>query len=139
MMTVNKIRRRKLQPIYAFKGHSDRVIDFLWRSRHTCDGDYDDREFQLVTWSKDCDLKLWPISDSIYGKVNFDRGKRLEEKLPDYDYCSYNKEPENRENVQKNEFRRLRENFVTTSGLKKNKTNHITWLSGIRMNFESFG
>lgn len=127
-------KKTKLQPIYAFKGHSDRVIDFLWRSRHTYDGDYDDREFQLVTWSKDCDLKLWPISDSIYGKVNFDRGKRLEEKLPDYDYCSYNKEPENRENVQKNEFRRLRENFVTTSGLKKNKTNHITWLSGIRMN-----
>lgn len=25
----------------------------------------DDREFQLVTWSKDRRLRLWPISDEI--------------------------------------------------------------------------
>ncbi|GMM55586.1 Mtc5 protein [Maudiozyma humilis] len=127
----------KLQPIYTFKGHSDRVIDFLWRSRHSHDTFIDDREFELVTWSKDCSLRLWPISDILYDKVNFERNKRLEEKLPDYQYMTYNREVKGNVVDNSNDYKRVKENFVTTSGLTNmNNVNHLNWLSGVRMNDE---
>lgn len=127
----------KLQPIYAFKGHKDRVTDFLWRSRSSFESQVDDREFQLITWSNDCDLRLWPVPEMIYDKVHFERKKKLEEKLPNYEYITYNKEPENDKIVLKNQnnYKKIKETFVTTSGLKSsNDVNHITWLSGVRMN-----
>ncbi|QLQ82405.1 hypothetical protein HG537_0H01670 [Torulaspora globosa] len=125
----------KLQPIYAFKGHSDRVIDFLWRSRYPTDALLDEREFQLVTWSKDCDLRLWPVQEMIYDKVNFERGRRLEKTLHSYEYVTYNREHDEQHFELGNNNRRRKEIFVTTSGLsKKDDMNYITWLSGVRMN-----
>ncbi|CAB4255699.1 similar to Saccharomyces cerevisiae YDR128W MTC5 Subunit of the SEA (Seh1-associated) complex, a coatomer-related complex that associates dynamically with the vacuole [Maudiozyma barnettii] len=131
----NAINSTKLQPIYTFKGHSDRVIDFLWRSRHTYDTMIDDREFELVTWSKDCSLRLWPIADILYNKVNFERNKRLKEKLPNYEYITYNREVHDTMNFNDNEYKRIKETFVTTSGLTNmNNVDHLNWLSGVRMN-----
>ncbi|CCF56853.1 hypothetical protein KAFR_0B05580 [Kazachstania africana CBS 2517] len=125
----------KLQPAYTFKGHTDRVIDFLWRCKHTNSSDIDDREFQLVTWSKDSNLKLWPITENLYEKVHYERNMYLEEKLPSYEYVTYNKEPDKSLNLQNATYQRMRETFVTKAGLKKeNDISHINWLSGIRMN-----
>lgn len=125
----------KLQPIYAFKGHTDRVVDFLWRSRSPTDTLIDDREFQLVTWSKDCDLRLWPVPEMVYNKVNYERDRRLEEKLPSYEYVTYNRENDAQQFELRNNTRRRKETFVTNSGLnKKDDVNYITWLSGVRMN-----
>ena len=133
--THSRSNSSKLQPIYTFKGHSDRVIDFLWRSRHTYDTMIDDREFELVTWSKDCTLRLWPLADILYDKVNFERNKRLEEKLPNYEYITYNREVHDSLNSNDNDYKRIKETFVTTSGLKNmNNVNHLNWLSGVRMN-----
>lgn len=149
---------KKFQPVKTFKGHNGRVIDFLWRQRYPHDTEIDNREFQLVTWSKDSNLKLWPITDEIYDKVNFERGKRLQEKLPNYEYVSFNKFTEkssvtdlndkncdnntnindttNRYNVNKDAYRR-KETFVTTSALiTNNDVNHLNWLSGVRMNHD---
>ncbi|CDO96273.1 unnamed protein product [Kluyveromyces dobzhanskii CBS 2104] len=128
----------KLQPTYVFKGHTDRVTDFLWRSRHSSNTTIDDREFQLVTWSKDCDLKLWPVPDMIYGKVHYECGKQLEEKLPDYDYNSFRAEPENElVDSQNTNVVTPRETFVTKSGLRQWKANNnidqLQWISGVRM------
>lgn len=129
----------KLQPVYSFKGHTDYVTDFLWRSRHGIDTYVDDREFQFVTWSKDCDLRLWPVSEITYDKVGFKRGKKLETKLVDYEYVSYRKEPENN-NKSASNIKIIRENFVTKSGINqsqnKNKVNHLTWLSGVKMHHD---
>ncbi|ODQ66808.1 WD40 repeat-like protein [Nadsonia fulvescens var. elongata DSM 6958] len=64
----------KLNPVYEFNAHTEPVHEFLWRSR----GGYneiDDREFQLITWSKDHDLRLWPVSEDILQSVHFDRSK----------------------------------------------------------------
>lgn len=131
----NESSDTKLQPIYAFKGHTNRVIDFLWRSRSSSDAQVDDREFQLVTWSKDCDLRLWPVPNTIYDKVNLDRSKRLEETFPSYEYMTYNKEPADSRPEVSNDYRRRKEKFVTSSGIHKNDdVNYITWLSGVRMN-----
>ena len=126
---------KTLDPIAEFKGHTNKVTDFIWRSRHPHDSMYDNKEFQLVTWSKDCDLRLWPISDYMYNKVNYEKGKRLKEMLPNYEYKTYNREPDNFKSSKKYNGRLLQETFVVTSGVKKSDgVNHINWISGVRMN-----
>ncbi|KAI8979684.1 hypothetical protein BDF20DRAFT_871014 [Mycotypha africana] len=53
-------------PVHAFDGHKDTVKEFVWRWKGDSDGvEGDDREFQLVTWSKDQNLRLWPVSEDI--------------------------------------------------------------------------
>lgn len=149
---------KKFQPVKTFKGHNERVVDFLWRQRYPHDTEVDNREFQLVTWSKDSNLKLWPMTDEIYDKVNFERNRRLEEKLPNYEYVSFNKfidksssndlnnknndnctqtnDDIKSNNANKDCFR-IKETFVTTSALiNNNDVNHLNWLSGVRMNYD---
>ncbi|KAG8699158.1 hypothetical protein FRC09_006789 [Ceratobasidium sp. 395] len=45
----------------TFEGHRDSVKEYVWRSAGGIDSAFDDREFQLVTWSKDNTLRLWPV------------------------------------------------------------------------------
>lgn len=128
----------KLQPTYVFKGHNDRVTDFLWRTRHSYDTTVDDREFQLVTWSKDCDLKLWPVPETVYDKVHYECGKELKEKLPNYNYSTFRNEPKNTTADKNNsKYEIPKETFVTRSGLTKfkaeNKIDPLQWISGVRM------
>eukprot|EP00833_Pecoramyces_ruminatium_P012955 jgi/Orpsp1_1/1186987/evm.model.d7180000054657.1 len=47
-------------PIYSFNGHNDVVREFLWRSKK--ENLNDTINYQLITWSKDKTLKLWPVS-----------------------------------------------------------------------------
>ncbi len=54
----------KIDPVHRFDGHRDQVKEFVWRSRGGHDTSVDDREFQLVTWSKDQTLRLWPIEEA---------------------------------------------------------------------------
>ncbi|CAO3609005.1 unnamed protein product [Cunninghamella blakesleeana] len=57
------------KPVHLFEGHTDTVKEFVWRWKGGQANDADDREFQLVTWSKDQNLRLWPISDDIMKSV----------------------------------------------------------------------
>ncbi|KAF9408259.1 hypothetical protein BGZ94_002379 [Podila epigama] len=57
-------RDRSDEPICKFEGHTDTVKEFVWRIRDVGDNT-DERLFQLVTWSKDQHLRLWPISDKM--------------------------------------------------------------------------
>ncbi|KAI8993171.1 hypothetical protein BDB01DRAFT_847081 [Pilobolus umbonatus] len=58
-------------PIHAFEGHVDTVKEFVWRWKGDANGSNgDDREFQLVTWSKDQNLRLWPVSENILKLVD---------------------------------------------------------------------
>lgn len=129
----------KFQPIYVFKGHSDRVSDFLWRQRYTPGAHVDDREFQLVTWSKDCDLRLWPVNESTYEKVNFDRSRPIENPFPEREYKTYRKEPQQAMNTIGNTTW-TKEHFVTRSGSESfsnsNKVNHLAWVSGVRLHHQ---
>lgn len=124
-----------LDPQAVFKGHSDRVTDFLWRSRHKTDSEYDDREFQLVTWSKDCDLKLWGLGDDLYGKLNHLRGNPIKERFPNYRYNTYAKEPK-KDFKRRNGLNSLNlsnEMFVSGRADTKNTTDHLNWMSGVRI------
>lgn len=62
-------------PAYSFKGHSAPVKDFLWRTRHEAYNGIAHsnrwKDYQLVTWGQDYDLKLWPQDDNIYGAANY--------------------------------------------------------------------
>ncbi|CAK5284473.1 unnamed protein product [Mycena citricolor] len=54
-------------PVEVFEGHTDVVKEFVWR-RGT-DGD----AFQLITWSKDRTLRLWPVDAEMMEKVGYQR------------------------------------------------------------------
>ncbi|KAF9960839.1 hypothetical protein BGZ70_008459 [Mortierella alpina] len=57
-------RDKSSEPVCKFEGHTDTVKEFVWRVRDVGD-DPDQRLFQLVTWSKDQHLRLWPISEKM--------------------------------------------------------------------------
>lgn len=63
-------------PVHAFDGHQDTVKEFVWRWKGDINGSSgDDREFQLVTWSKDQNLRLWPVSEDIMKSVGHEPSK----------------------------------------------------------------
>jgi WD40 repeat protein len=56
-------------PAYTFAGHVDTPTEFVWRYQGknestAANGDFS-QEYQLVTWSKDMHLRLWPIGKEI--------------------------------------------------------------------------
>lgn len=68
-------------PVHAFEGHQDTVKEFVWRWKGDMNGpDGDDREFQLVTWSKDQNLRLWPVSSEVMKSVGHEPS-RIKTKL----------------------------------------------------------
>ncbi|KZT54266.1 hypothetical protein CALCODRAFT_473689 [Calocera cornea HHB12733] len=65
------------KPVHRFEGHSNVVKEFVWRSRGGGDLDHDDREFQLITWSKDHTLRGWPLERPDAEKVGFRHGAKI--------------------------------------------------------------
>lgn len=47
-------------PICSFVGHTDVVLDFAFRPNRA-----DDREWELVTWSRDQTLRIWKIDEKL--------------------------------------------------------------------------
>ena len=66
------------EPIQRFEGHDDVVKEFVWRVRGGDNPDYEDREFQLVTWSKDRTLRIWPVGRDITERMGYNYGSRIE-------------------------------------------------------------
>lgn len=131
-----KLGNSNLDPIKTFIGHTDRVTDFLWRQRHTNNSTVDDREFQLVTWSKDCDLRLWSLDDEIYKKLDFRRNTPLN--LPSYNYNTYRSEPDVDSSNQPI-LKKTKDTFVSSKGdASINTTDHLNWISGVRIGRSAF-
>ncbi|KAI9809114.1 MAG: hypothetical protein M1825_002403 [Sarcosagium campestre] len=63
-----------ISPVHTFDGHRDRVKEFLWRPRGGIDHDVDNREFQLVTWGADKDLRLHRIDDAVLKEIGYEKG-----------------------------------------------------------------
>ncbi|KAI3624147.1 hypothetical protein CBS14141_002575 [Malassezia furfur] len=59
----------QVSPLKRFEGHTDVVREFLFRTKGGTDAANDDREFQLLTWSKDQTLRMWPITDDVLDAV----------------------------------------------------------------------
>ncbi|CDW99111.1 hypothetical protein [Sporisorium scitamineum] len=62
------------EPKATFTGHTDIVKEYLFRTKGGQDRCSDDRQFQLITWSKDQTLRLWPVSDEQMRKVGHKPG-----------------------------------------------------------------
>ncbi|CAY67285.1 SEA complex subunit [Komagataella phaffii] len=145
---LDEEKTTKLKPLYVFKGHSEPVRDFLWRTRYQeNDKNIDNREFQLVSWSKDCDLKLWPITDDLYTKFGHERNKPLPAGtvLEKYTYQTFREEPESPSTKFNVDLQSPWLNATILRRRKKNKIingnaeydgqqqEHLNWISGVRI------
>lgn len=65
------------KPVHRFEGHSDIVKEYLFRTRGGDDREHDDRQFQLITWSKDQTLRLWPITKDMMSSVGHRSGQPI--------------------------------------------------------------
>ncbi|KAK5195654.1 hypothetical protein LTR92_004594 [Exophiala xenobiotica] len=70
-----------VRPVATFPGHDGQVKEFLWRSRGTIDGGIDDRDFQLVSWGTDRELKLHALDPEIYEDIGYEKGKSRIQRL----------------------------------------------------------
>lgn len=65
------------EPQATFAGHTDIVKEYLFRTKGGQDREHDDRQFQLITWSKDQTLRLWPVTDEQTRKVGHKPGNPI--------------------------------------------------------------
>ncbi len=72
-----------VQPVAVFPGHgAHKAKEFLWRSRGGVNGDgVDYREFQLVSWGEDNELRLHKVEHQLLESVGHVRGTPLLKKL----------------------------------------------------------
>lgn len=139
----DQVGESSLEPCYVFKGHTEPVRDFVWRTRHSPNTTINDSEYQLVTWSSDRDLRLWPLNDEMYKSFNFQRNMPLppNQKLPEFEYRSYRPEPTvSTENklVIRHKSRRYKGSSYGESYRNNSEFNHLTWISGIKIGQSAF-
>lgn len=61
--------------VHSFPGHKGQVKEFLWRARGGVTDGIDNREFQLVSWGTDKELRLHRVDPDILQSVGFEKGK----------------------------------------------------------------
>ena len=136
-------------PVQKFEGHTDQVKEFLWRTRGGADSDRDDREFQLVTWSKDQTLRLWPLSNETLSQIGHDATKpiRFRQTRRGAVYKSYRPETEEQKAMPKQVFSLSLGNAVrsgststgppgysmTKPGTVYKGFSPVLWMRGVRM------
>ncbi|KAL5341476.1 hypothetical protein BJX70DRAFT_406053 [Aspergillus crustosus] len=64
-----------LPPVHSFPGHKGQVKEFLWRARGDVIDGIDHREFQLVSWGTDKELRLHRVDPDVLQRVGFEKGK----------------------------------------------------------------
>ncbi|KAI2084008.1 hypothetical protein LOZ36_005199 [Ophidiomyces ophidiicola] len=67
--------------VYSFPGHKGQVKEFLWRPRGSVINGLDHREFQLVSWGTDRELRLHRVSPEILKSVGFEKGRSFNPSL----------------------------------------------------------
>ncbi|CAG7927425.1 unnamed protein product [Penicillium olsonii] len=61
--------------VHSFPGHKGQVKEFLWRPRGGVADGIDHREYQLVTWGTDRELRLHRVNPEILKRVGYEKGK----------------------------------------------------------------
>lgn len=61
--------------VHTFPGHKGQVKEFLWRPRGGVSDGIDCREFQLVSWGTDKELRLHRVDPDILERVGYEKGK----------------------------------------------------------------
>ena len=62
-----------IRPIARYPGHVGQVKEFLWRARGTVD-EIDHREFQLISWGTDKELRLHRIDPEALEGIGYEKG-----------------------------------------------------------------
>ncbi|KAM7192376.1 WD repeat-containing protein [Rhypophila sp. PSN 637] len=70
-------------PVAVFQGHGNhKVKEFLWRFRGGVDSEgLDNREFQLVSWGEDNELRLQKVESKYLEAVGYKRGTAVSKNL----------------------------------------------------------
>lgn len=63
--------------VHTFPGHKGQVKEFLWRPRGGVSDGIDCREFQLVSWGTDKELRLHRVDPDVLQRVGYEKGKSL--------------------------------------------------------------
>ena len=61
--------------VHSFPGHKGQVKEFLWRSRGGVEDGIDNRDFQLVSWGTDKELRLHRVNPETLQGVGYEKGK----------------------------------------------------------------
>ncbi|KAK3489316.1 uncharacterized protein B0T23DRAFT_455348 [Neurospora hispaniola] len=71
------------EPVAMFSGHGNhKVKEFLWRTRGSITSEgVDEREFQLVSWGEDNELRLQKVEPDILESVGYVKGKTVVKNL----------------------------------------------------------
>ena len=51
-------------PVHTFSGHFDTPTEFVWRFNRISLSE-DESDYQLITWSKDNHLRMWPVTREV--------------------------------------------------------------------------
>jgi len=84
-------------PVHTFYGHTDMVLDFGWATQGG--------RSQLVTWSKDCTIRVWDIDSELQRKCGLEiddvelKDVELEEDVDDESFFQFEKDEDDRESV----------------------------------------
>ena len=85
------------QPVTEFTGHKGQVKEFLWRSRGSIIDGIDYRDFQLVSWGTDRELRLHRVESDTFRAVGYQKGvseiPRLNFTRRGAQYTSFRNEP----------------------------------------------
>ena len=85
------------EPVAKFSGHKALVQEFLWRTKGGVDEHGNDaRQFQLVTFSEDHQVKLWPIKEETLISLGHEKDKPIRFRLTraGAEYKTHRKEPQ---------------------------------------------
>ncbi|ETN40458.1 uncharacterized protein HMPREF1541_04735 [Cyphellophora europaea CBS 101466] len=71
----------QVKPVTKFPGHNGQVKEFLWRSRGNVLNGVDHREFQLISWGTDRELRLHRIEPETVEGIGYEKGVSKTENL----------------------------------------------------------
>lgn len=82
------------EPLETFDGYDAPVKEFVWRSRGGIDPQFEDREFQLITWSKDRKFRMIPVATEVLERAGYKRGAPIDvlvsrRNAPDISYANW--------------------------------------------------
>ncbi|KAI5296568.1 hypothetical protein KEM52_000016 [Ascosphaera acerosa] len=63
------------EPVHLFTGHRGQVKEFVWRARGSVEDTIDHREFQLVSWDTEKELRLHKVPPEVLASIDYEKGK----------------------------------------------------------------
>ena len=87
----------KTPAVARFRGHQEQVREFLWRPRGSVMNGVDHRDFQLVSWGNDHELRLHRMESSTLAAIGYEKGvthiRRLNITRAGAEYKTFRDEP----------------------------------------------